>query len=191
MAYVWHLKSRPVNRPITDNFELKEIALEQLREGEVRVRNLWLSVDPYMRQRMDNESRSYIPPFEVGAPLDGGSIGEVVASRASGFTPGDLVKHMKGWRDEAVLTATQMNLIQPIKDVRLCCTVQWRASVRPSRLIITVGRHTPGVRVRASGSVRLRQSRSRSLGDDRFGTVAWSATSARFRSARRWSEVAR
>ena len=67
----------------------------------VRVRNRWLSVDPYMRGRM-NDVKSYVPPFQLGEPMDGGAVGEVVESKADGFAPGDLVQHMAGWRDEAV-----------------------------------------------------------------------------------------
>jgi len=117
MTYAWHLKSRPIGRPNLDNFELKQIALPRLEEGQIHVRNLWLSVDPYMRPRMDGNERSYIPPFKVGDPMDGGAIGEIVESRAPGFAPGVLVKHMMGWRDEAILSATQVTRIQPIKDV--------------------------------------------------------------------------
>jgi NADPH-dependent curcumin reductase CurA len=90
--------------PTPDNFELKEVALPPLGDGQVRLRNRWLSVDPYMRGRM-NDVKSYIPPFEVGAPLEGGANGEVVESTAEGLAPGDLVLHMAGWRDEAVLPA--------------------------------------------------------------------------------------
>ena len=70
----------------------------------LRVRNLWLSVDPYMRGRM-NDVKSYVPPFQLGEPMDGGAVGEVVESKAEGFAPGDLVQHMAGWRDEAVVPA--------------------------------------------------------------------------------------
>ena len=88
--------------PTTDNFELKDVALPPLGDGMVRVRNRWLSVDPYMRGRM-NDVKSYVPPFQLGEPMDGGAIGEVVESKAEGFAPGDLVQHMAGWRDEAVV----------------------------------------------------------------------------------------
>jgi NADPH-dependent curcumin reductase CurA len=104
MARAWHLKSRPSGMPTSDNFELKEIALPELGEGRVRVRNRWLSVDPYMRGRM-NDVKSYVPAFQVDAPLEGGAIGEVVESSAEGLAPGDLVQHMAGWRDEAVIDA--------------------------------------------------------------------------------------
>ncbi len=102
MARSWHLKSRPSGMPTMDNFELKHVDLPPLGDGQVRVRNLWLSVDPYMRGRM-NDVKSYVPAFEVGAPLEGGAIGEVVESKAEGLKPGDLVQHMNGWRDEAVV----------------------------------------------------------------------------------------
>ena len=104
MARAWHLKSRPDGKPTSENFRLKDIELLPVHDGQVRVRNLWLSVDPYMRGRM-NESKSYIPPFQIDAPMDGGAIGEVVESKADGFAPGDLVSHFAGWRDEAVLPA--------------------------------------------------------------------------------------
>ena len=104
MARAWHLKSRPTGMPAAENFELKDAELAPLGEGMVRVKNLWLSVDPYMRGRM-NDVKSYVPPFQVGEPMDGGAIGEVVESTAGGFKPGDLVQHMAGWRDEAVVPA--------------------------------------------------------------------------------------
>src|SRR3954469_14508720 len=104
MARAWHLMSRPQGLPTSDNFELKDIALPPVNDGMVRLRNLWLSVDPYMRGRM-NDVKSYVPSFQVGEPMDGGAIGEVVESKAEGFSPGDLVQHMAGWRDEAVIDA--------------------------------------------------------------------------------------
>jgi hypothetical protein len=108
MARAWHLMSRPQGLPTQENFALKEIALPPVGEGQMRVRNLWLSVDPYMRGRM-NDVKSYVPPFQVGAPMDGGAIGEVVESKAERFAAGDLVSHMAGWRDEAVIDARTAN----------------------------------------------------------------------------------
>src|SRR5881398_1121447 len=80
MVRAWHLKSRPVGMPTSDNFELKEFDLPTVGDGQLRIRNRWLSVDPYMRGRM-NDVKSYVPPFEVGQPLEGGAIGEVVEAR--------------------------------------------------------------------------------------------------------------
>jgi NADPH-dependent curcumin reductase CurA len=104
MPRAWHLKSRPSGMPTADNFELREVDLPPLGEGMIRVRNQWLSVDPYMRGRM-NDVKSYVPAFQVGEPMDGGAIGEVIESNAEGFAPGELVQHMAGWRDEAVVSA--------------------------------------------------------------------------------------
>ena len=104
MARAWHLVNRPQGLPTDADFALRELELPPLEQGMVRVRNRWLSVDPYMRGRM-NDVKSYVPAFELGEPMDGGAIGEVVESKADGFSPGDLVLHMAGWRDEAVLPA--------------------------------------------------------------------------------------
>jgi len=104
MPKAWHLKSRPDGMPTADNFELKEFDLPPLGDGMIRVRNRWLSVDPYMRGRM-NDVKSYVPPFQLGEPLEGGAVGEVVESKADGFALGDLVVHFGGWRDEAVVPA--------------------------------------------------------------------------------------
>src|SRR5690348_18481037 len=98
------LASRPSGWPTDDNFALTEADRPDLADGQVRVRNLWVSVDPYMRGRM-NDVKSYVPPFQLGEPMEGGAIGEVVESRADGLQPGDLVQHMGGWRDEAVVPA--------------------------------------------------------------------------------------
>ncbi|WP_294173476.1 NADP-dependent oxidoreductase [uncultured Sphingomonas sp.] len=116
MPRAWHLKSRPSGMPIPDNFELKEIDLPPLGDGLARVRNRWLSVDPYMRGRM-NDVKSYVPPFAVGAPLEGGAVAEVVESDADGFAPGELVLHMAGWRDEAVLPAEALTKLPNIPGV--------------------------------------------------------------------------
>jgi len=102
MARAWHLMSRPQGLPAIGDFALKDIDVPPVADGQLRVRNLWLSVDPYMRGRM-NDVKSYVPPFALGQPMEGGAIGEVLESTAEGFVPGDLVQHMAGWRDEAVI----------------------------------------------------------------------------------------
>ena len=108
MPRAWHLMSRPQGLPTDENFALKEIDLPPLGPGMVRVRNHWLSVDPYMRGRM-NDVKSYVPPIQIDQPMEGGAVGEVIESNAEGFSPGDRVLHMAGWRDEAVLDARAVN----------------------------------------------------------------------------------
>lgn len=95
------LKSRPVGTPAHENFELAEVTLGGLSDGDVMVRNHWMSVDPYMRGRMYDRP-SYVPPFAIGEPLQGGAVGEVVESRSPDFAPGDLVSSMLGWRESFV-----------------------------------------------------------------------------------------
>ncbi len=106
----WVLKSRPKGMPDMGNFELREEVSPELGEGMVRVRNSWLSVDPYMRGRM-NDVKSYVPPFQVGEPLEGGAVGKVVESRSPHFKEGDTVFHMLGWREEAVAPAEKLNKV--------------------------------------------------------------------------------
>ena len=110
MSRAWHLKSRPNGLPTADNFELKETELPEVGPGMVRVRNGWLSVDPYMRGRM-NDVKSYVPPFRLDEPLDGGAVGEVVASGDERLQPGDAVLHQAGWREHALLHASAVRRV--------------------------------------------------------------------------------
>ena len=108
------LASRPSGWPTAANFALTEADRPELADGQVRVRNLFMSVDPYMRGRM-NDVKSYVPPFRLGEPLEGGTIGTVVETRSPDLAPGDLVLHMLGWRVEAVLPARQARQVTPAK----------------------------------------------------------------------------
>jgi NADPH-dependent curcumin reductase CurA len=85
----WHLTARPHGWPNPADFELRSEAIPALGPGQVLVENLYLSVDPYMRGRM-NDVESYMPPFELGQPMDGGAIGVVLASTADGIGVGYL-----------------------------------------------------------------------------------------------------
>lgn len=102
MTRAWTLKSRPKGMPVAGDFELKDFGTVPLAAGQIRVANSWLSVDPYMRGRM-NDVKSYVPPFVLGEAMTGGAIGTVTESKADGYAVGDQVMHMMGWRDEAVI----------------------------------------------------------------------------------------
>src|SRR3546814_5298255 len=106
MAKAWALASRPQGMPAEANFELIDLPQRALADGEVRIANRWLSVDPYMRGRM-NDVKSYVPPYALGEPMQGGAVGEVIESRADGIVAGDRVLHMEGWRDEAVVRSEE------------------------------------------------------------------------------------
>jgi len=101
------LTSRPVGTPVAANFSLVETMVPALQEGQVMVRNHFISVDPYMRGRM-NDAKSYVAPFELGTAMEGGAVGEVMESRASGFKRGDAVTSNFGWRE--IFTAEPSSL---------------------------------------------------------------------------------
>ncbi|RGC67915.1 putative NADP-dependent oxidoreductase YfmJ [Micromonospora sp. MW-13] len=107
-----HLASRPQGWPTADNFRLVETEVPTPGPGQLVVRNQFMSVDPYMRGRMD-DVRSYVPPFALDAPLDGGALGEVVAGEADGIAPGDTVLHGLGWREYALVDARSARRIDP------------------------------------------------------------------------------
>jgi NADPH-dependent curcumin reductase CurA len=96
----WKLLRRPVGLPFAEDFSYEVVELAPLDEGEVRVANEFLSVDPYMRGRM-NDGESYIPAFELGKTMLGGAVGRVIESRSPDLAEGDVVEHFYGWRDVA------------------------------------------------------------------------------------------
>ena len=98
------LASRPKGRPVADNFRLTQAQLPELGDGQILVKNQFMSVDPYMRGRM-NDVKSYSAPFQIDAALDGGAVGEVIASRSDAHKVGDVVVHSLGWREHAVVDA--------------------------------------------------------------------------------------
>ena len=106
------LAARPVGEPKPTDFELAVIDVPTPADGDIVVRNLVMSVDPYMRGRM-NDVKSYVPPFQVGEALQGGAVGEVVESMAETHKVGDLVLHMQGWRDYAVGPAASFRRVEP------------------------------------------------------------------------------
>ncbi|MFI7304883.1 NADP-dependent oxidoreductase [Micromonospora aurantiaca] len=107
-----HLASRPEGWPTPENFRLVTTEVPTPGPGQVVVRNRFMSVDPYMRGRM-NDVKSYVPPFALDAPLDGGAIGEVVAGEAGGVKPGDTVLHGLGWREYALVDAKGVRKVDP------------------------------------------------------------------------------
>jgi NADPH-dependent curcumin reductase CurA len=104
------LISRPKGIPTAANFTLARIELAPPQDGQVLVRNRYMSVDPYMRGRM-NSGKSYVPPFEIGKPLEGGAVGKVVESRADGFKPGDAVTSSFGWREYFIASPKELHQV--------------------------------------------------------------------------------
>ena len=92
------LMKRPVGAPTRDLFEVAAVDVPEPAPGEVQVRNRWMAVDPAMRGRM-SDAKSYVPPFELNEAMQGGAIGEVIASNDAGFKTGDIVFSRLGWRE--------------------------------------------------------------------------------------------
>ncbi|GAA5177398.1 NADP-dependent oxidoreductase [Niveibacterium umoris] len=118
------LASYPAGLPTAANFELATTPVPPLKQGEVLVKNLWMSVDPYMRGRMVNRE-SYIPPFQIGKALDGGAVGEVIESSSPRLKVGDVVLHQFGWREHVVATDSAFHLI----DTRLAPPQAWLGAI--------------------------------------------------------------
>src|SRR5271157_6329411 len=104
------LASRPEGAPTLDNFSFAAVELPDPGPGEVLVRNLCMSVDPYMRGRM-NDVKSYVPPFEIGKALHGGAVGRVIASQDDKLQVGTHVLSMYGWREAFVAPASQLQVV--------------------------------------------------------------------------------
>ncbi|WP_290702531.1 NADP-dependent oxidoreductase [Amphritea sp.] len=105
-----HLKNRPVGLPVAEDFSLVSIPISILKDGEVLVKNRWMSVDPYMRGRMI-ERDSYIAPFTINEVLSGGAVGEVVESNNPAFVVGNKVSNMNGWRQYFTTTGEDLQLL--------------------------------------------------------------------------------
>lgn len=105
-----HLKHRPVGLPVAEDFSLVSSPIAMLKDGEVLVKNRWMSVDPYMRGRMI-ERDSYIPPFALNNVLEGGAIGEVVESNNPVFAVGSKVSSMNGWRQYFTTTGEDLQVL--------------------------------------------------------------------------------
>ncbi len=104
------LKNRPQGWPDKDTFELKEAPVGNPQEGQVVVRSIYLSVDPYMRGRM-NDTKSYVEPYKLGEAISGGVVGEIVESRSELFRVGDKVLGMLGWQLYNVVDARTLRKI--------------------------------------------------------------------------------
>lgn len=105
-----HLVARPVGAGSPTDFSVVETSVGEPGPGQVLVRNDWISVDPYMRGRM-NEAKSYVPPFQLGEPMEGGAVGTVVSSGSDDVPVGESVSHMAGWREYALLPAKAVRTV--------------------------------------------------------------------------------
>ncbi len=106
------LAARPQGSPKPSDFRLETIPMPQPGEGEYLARTIWLSLDPYMRGRMD-ESKSYAAAVEIGAPMEGGCVAEVIASNNPNFAVGDFINDGMGWQSHAVRDGKMARKLDP------------------------------------------------------------------------------
>jgi hypothetical protein len=109
----WHLVSRPSGEPTPNNFKLVEVPVPDLQDGQVLVRNHFMSLDPYMRGRM-NDGKSYAQPQPLDAVMQGGTVGEVVASKSAAYQVGDKVVGMGGWQQYQLADAQSQGMMRKV-----------------------------------------------------------------------------
>lgn len=108
------LKEYPAGMPSPDHFDAREIDAPKPGEGEMLCRTVWMSVDPYMRGRMRPDVKSYIPPFSLDAPLEGGAVSEVMESNNPNYQPGDyIVDFLGGWKEYYVTRGERTQKVDP------------------------------------------------------------------------------
>ncbi|MGQ0665051.1 MAG: NADP-dependent oxidoreductase [Pseudomonadota bacterium] len=147
------LASHPEGMPREDNWRLIEAPAPEPREGEMLVRTIWLSVDPYMRGRIST-AKGYTKGVAIGETMQGGGVGEIVASRHPGFKPGEIVESMNfGWQDFPVLEAEGTRKIDP-KDgpIRHALGVLGMPGLTAYFALTEVGRPKPGETVVVSAA---------------------------------------
>lgn len=106
------LKNRPVGSPGTDDFEFIQQEMPVAKEGEVLLKTLYVSVDPYLRGRM-NDSKSYVPPFQLGKPMQSGIVAEIVESKNAKFLAGQFVSGPLDWKEFQVSSGQGLNRVNP------------------------------------------------------------------------------
>lgn len=150
------LNSRPVGAPTADNFRLRETALPVPADGELLLRTLYLSLDPYMRGRM-SDAESYADPVAIGAVMVGGTVSRVQVSKHPDFKEGDLVLGFSGWQDHALSDGTGLSMLDPqMKAPSLALGVLGMPGFTAYMGLLDIGQPKPGETVvvaAASGAV--------------------------------------
>lgn len=150
------LAARPKGLPTSDDFRIEDAELPELGAGQVLLRILYLSLDPYMRGRMD-DGESYAAPVAIDAVMEGGTVAEVVDSRHAGFSPGEIVLSHSGWQSYAISDGTGLRKLDPLAaPVSTALGVLGMPGFTAYAGLLTIGRPKPGETVvvaAASGPV--------------------------------------
>jgi NADPH-dependent curcumin reductase CurA len=173
-----HLVARPRGEPSPADFALVEVDVPEPADGEVVIRNAFVSVDPYMRGRM-NDAASYVPPFALGEPMTGGAIGQIVASRNERFAEGSWVGHALGWRELALSDGSGLVPFDPsVAPVSTALGVLGMPGLTAYVGLLDVGRAEAGETIFVSGAAGAVGSAVGQLAKHRGLRVIGSAGSA-------------
>jgi len=146
------LANRPKGMPTLDNFQFVDASVPQPGDGEVLLRTLYISVDPYLRGRM-REGKSYVAPFEVGDVISSGVVGEVIESRAPAFQKGDIVTGFFGWRLYNIAKADELRKVDPrIKPVTAALGILGIPGLTAYFGLLDIGQPKEGETVVVSGA---------------------------------------
>ena len=146
------LVARPQGEPRETDFEVRDTAEREPGPGEVQVRNVFVSVDPYMRSRMSGV-RTYVDPYAVGDPVEGGAVGRVVASKHERFGEGDWVLSMLGWRESGVADGDRLRKLDPgVAPPSTALGVLGMPGLTAWVGLVDVGRVQPGETIYVSGA---------------------------------------
>jgi NADPH-dependent curcumin reductase CurA len=149
------LRRRPVGLPAPDDFEIVEAAVPTVADGDVLRRTIYLSLDPYMRGRMSDEP-SYAASVDIGQPMVGHTVSQVIESRHPGFAAGDFVTGYDGWRDLAVSTGSDLRKLDPSLPISTAIGVLGMPGMTAYVGLLDIGQPKPGETVvvsAASGAV--------------------------------------
>lgn len=146
------LASRPKGMPTSDNFQFAETDVPRLEDGHLLVRTLYISVDPYMRGRM-NDVKSYVPPFQVGAVISGGAVGQVVESKNPNFAAGDIVSGTFNWALYTVSDGRGVYKVNPgLAPITTALGVLGMPGLTAYFGLLDIGKPQPGETVVVSGA---------------------------------------
>ena len=150
------LVSRPVGEPKASDFRIEEFAPPSPGEGQVLLRTIWLSLDPYMRGRM-SDAPSYATPVPIGGVMEGGTVSEVIASNNPGFAKGDIVMSRAGWQTHALSNGKDLRKVDPkLGSISTAVGVLGMPGMTAYTGLLDIGKPQPGETVvvaAASGAV--------------------------------------
>ncbi|HLJ63945.1 MAG TPA: NADP-dependent oxidoreductase [Stellaceae bacterium] len=146
------LAARPIGEPKESDFALIESAVPEPGQGQMLLRTIWLSLDPYMRGRM-NAQRSYATPVEIGGVMEAGTVSEVMKSNLPAFKPGDIVEGRTGWQSHALSDGKGLRKIDPNEaPISTALGVLGMPGMTAYTGLLTIGKPKPGETVAVSAA---------------------------------------